>query len=417
MKRINLQNLDLYFNHDKRFKTSSITIYFYYPFNVDYIAETAILRQLIQKTNGLYPTEEEFSYKLKSVYDMNFSVGYTRIASSSTFRFSISFLNPKYITENLDIIKEAVDFLMTSLFNPSFKEENIELEKAMFIKSLDSIYNNKTKYAIKKFTEILFKDELDRYNMNGDYESIEKVTKESILNAYQEMIKGSCYLFVTGDIDINDVVKNFNNYDLSILTPFNENHNLCFIDNYQKEITTVNDIVEEQDINQTIVCFGYRSDIRKNSKYRFPVSLLCGMLGEYFHSTLFQEIREKKSLAYSVSSDMMINKGVLCVYARISSKNIDLVKNIIKEEIKKYQDGIIDEKVFELTKKARINAILKNSDSPFNPLYDLQDQLLGFGDYRDEDIIEELNKCTVDDICETANKFQLDTVYVLKGNK
>ena len=91
------------------------------------------------------------------------------------------------------------------------------------------------------------------------------------------------------------------------------------------------------------------------------------------------------------------------------------IKKLIIEEIEKYQDGIIDDKTFELTKTSKINDVLKNSDSPFNPLFDLQEELMGFGKISDDIIIENINNLTKDDIKEVANMLVLDTIYILKG--
>ena len=139
------------------------------------------------------------------------------------------------------------------------------------------------------------------------------------------------------------------------------------------------------------------------------------MLGEYFYSTLFQVVREEYNLAYSIGTSTQVNKGAIQVFARISKDNIELAKKLIMEEIEKYQDGIIDDKTFELTKTSKINDILKNGDSPFNPLFDLQEELIGFGKISDEIIIENILNLTKEDIQEVANMMVLDTIYILKG--
>ena len=110
-----------------------------------------------------------------------------------------------------------------------------------------------------------------------------------------------------------------------------------------------------------------------------------------------------------------MNKGAIHVFARISKDSIDIVKKLIIEEIEKYQDGIIDDNTFKLTKTSKINDVLKNGDSPFNPLFDLQEELMGFGKISDDIIIENINNLTKEDIKKVANMLVLDTIYILKG--
>lgn len=415
MDIINLQNLNLYYNYDSRFKTITVCLYFYFPVYEKYIPEISMISGMLQKTSKRYPTEEGFAYYLKSIYDGAFSISSARTGKMQSLRVSISFINPKYIVEDINILEKSIFFLFDTLLNPSFTLEKLKLEKDILLQYHQNIYNNKSKYASLKFNQEMYKNEIQSIDPNGTIESVNNVTLESINEAYLSLIKSPCYLFVTGDTSIEPIINELNKYDLSIFNRYEFNEGLEFIDYYQKEILSATEIIEEQDINQTILFMGYRSDIRRNTKYRYAYSFLSAMLGEYFHSTLFQVIREKYNLAYSIGTTTQMNKGAIHVFARISKDSVDLVKKLIIEEIEKYQDGIIDDKTFELTKTSKINDVLKNGDSPFNPLFDLQEELMGFGKISDDVIIENITNLTKDDIKEVANMLILDTIYILKG--
>ena len=415
MDKYIIQNLDFYYHFDERFKTVNLCIFFNMPLNEKYIPELVIIKNLIQKTSKLYKTESEQEYFSKSIYSTNFSATITRKAKVLFFDVTVSFINPKYITENIDIVKEAVRYLFNNLLNTDFTEEKLELEKQLLRQAHLNLYNNKNKYAGVQFTNHMFEGETESINLNGTLESVDKVTLASINEAYQYIINSPCYFFATGNLDCNIVINELNQHDLSAFKPFELNDDFIFIEDYNKEIETANEIIEEQDINQTILYMGFRSNIRINSKYRFAFNCYSLMLGGYFHSTLFQVIREKHNLAYSIGTSSKIDKGAIAVYAKISKDNIGLVKRLVLEEIEKYQDGLIDDKTFELTKKAYINRILQNSDSPFNSLYDLNEELTLKIKINDDIIIDAWKNITKEDIQEVANMFKLDTIYVLKG--
>ena len=78
MDIINLQNLNLYYNYDSRFKTIAVCLYFYFPIEEKYIPETLMLAQMLQKTSKRFPTEESFAYHLKSIYDGAFNITSSR---------------------------------------------------------------------------------------------------------------------------------------------------------------------------------------------------------------------------------------------------------------------------------------------------------------------------------------------------
>ena len=415
MDIINLQNLNLYYNYDSRFKTISVCLYFYFPINEKHIPELAMISQMLQKTSKKYPTEEEFAYYLKSIYDASFSISSARTGKMQSLRVAVSFINPKYIKEDINITEKAISFLFDTLLNPNFNDESLQLEKNILLQFHQNIYNNKSKYASSRFNNEMYKNEVDNISPNGTVESVNNVTLESIKEAYNYIINSPCYLFATGDMTKETIINEINKFDLSLFKKYTLTDDLEFIDSYKKEIITAKEIIEEQDINQTIMFIGYRSDIRRNTKYRYAYSFLSAMLGEYFHSTLFQVVREEYNLAYSIGTSTQINKGAIHVFARISKDNIDLAKKLIMQEIEKYQDGIIDDKTFELTKTSKINDVLKNGDSPFNPLFDLQEELMGFGKISDDIIIENISNLTKEDIIEVANMLVLDTIYILKG--
>lgn len=415
MDIINLQNLNLYYNYDSRFKTIAVCLYFYFPIEEKYIPETLMLSQMLQKTSKRFPTEESFAYHLKSIYDGAFNITSSRTGKMQSIRVSISFINPKYIIEDINILEKSIFFLFDTLLNPNFNEENLQLEKDILIQYHQNIYNNKTKYASRQFYNAMYDGEIESVDSAGTIESVKKVTLDSIKQAYEYLINAPCYLFVTGDTPKEPIVEELNKYDLSRFKSYKYDDRLEFIDSYNKIINEANEVVEEQDINQTILFMGYRSTIRRNTKYRYAYTFLSAMLGEYFHSTLFQVVREKYNLAYSIGTTTQMNKGAIHVFARISKDSIDIVKKLIIEEIEKYQDGIIDDKTFKLTKTSKINDVLKNGDSPFNPLFDLQEELMGFGKISDDIIIENINNLTKEDIKEVANMLVLDTIYILKG--
>ena len=305
--------------------------------------------------------------------------------------------------------------LFDSFLNPNFTLENLELEKDILKQFHQNTYNNKTKYAAMRFTNTMYSGEIQNISSYGTYDQVDLVTLDDIVNAYNMLLNSKCYMFVTGDIKSDVIVSELNNYDLSRFNKYEFEEKLEFVDSFKKEIVSANKQVDEQDINQTIMFIGYRSDIRRNTPHRFTLMFLSALLGEYFHSVLFQVIREEHNLAYAIGTQLNMDKGAIHVYAKISKDNIELVEKLVMEEIEKIQDGIIDDKVIELTKNAKANEILKNGDSPFNPLYDLQDELMGFGKISDEMIIEKYNDITKEDLQEAANMLVLDTMYVLKG--
>ena len=143
------------------------------------------------------------------------------------------------------------------------------------------------------------------------------------------------------------------------------------------------------------------------------MTLYNTILGASSNSKLFQNVREKASLAYTTRSTYLKHRGVLFVTAGIELDKYEKASELIKIQVDDMRKGnfsdedIIDAKVF-----------LKNL---FNSIKDDQITIielsigqfvLGFDDSID-DLIAGFEKVTREDIIEMANKVNLVTNYWL----
>ena len=175
MDIINLQNLNLYYNYDSRFKTIVVCLYFCFPVNEKYIPELSIISGMLQKTSKKYPTEESFAYYLKSIYDTSFSVSSQTTGKVQSVRVAVSFINPLFIKEDINILEKAIEFFFDTLLNPNFNEDNLQVEKDILVQYHQNLYNNKTKYASMKFNNEMYKNEMQSINHYGTIESVNAV--------------------------------------------------------------------------------------------------------------------------------------------------------------------------------------------------------------------------------------------------
>lgn len=104
-----------------------------------------------------------------------------------------------------------------------------------------------------------------------------------------------------------------------------------------------------RDIEQTHFCLGTAA-YSKHDKERFALSILNNVLGGNMSSRLFQEVREKRGLAYSIGSygRSYQDGGHFCVYGGTSSDTYEEVLALTRKEFAKVRaDGLSED---ELTK-------------------------------------------------------------------
>lgn len=411
--KLKVKDENIYFQQTDKYKTILIGMFLFTPFQKKHLAERSIISALMTKSNLEYPNEQDFQIYRQELYDMGIQVGISRVGQTSVFTLYINIVNPKYLTENIDLLEKAVDLIQTSLLKVDFDESKIEKEKRLLIQDLEGIYNNKAQYANQQFVKIMFENEMLSIRSTGEIEDIKKVSTKTLKTAHKEMLKFPRLFYVAGDVCEEEIKKAFEKLDLPKTSGSLEE--LSFLDDETKTITEVKRVTETQNISQSILCIGYRSQVRLDNPLYLGMHLLNGMLGQFFHSTLFQIIREKHSMAYYVGSDYNARKGNFAIIAAIDQQQYDKVVSLVTEIMEDYRNKRISEEILELTKKAYISKMQKFEDSQLAMIPNIYSEISGIEILTLEEKIERIQKVTMDEVVQAANQLTLDTIYFLKG--
>ena len=385
------------------------------PFKKEYLAEKTLLSSMMIKVNSEFPNEQEFNIHCQELYDMGISMRSGRVGRMGVVSLSLTVVNPLYLKEKVDLLSEAVNLMKTILLKPHFTSELLEQEKRLLINELEGVYNNKNQYASQQFVKTMFKNELLSIKTTGEIEDIKNVTIDSLNKAYQEILTYPRVFYVIGGVEKTKVEKLFSDF-----TSYNVNSEInsdYFIDKETKEIVEVTKVIEVQNINQSILYMGYRTNIRIDDSMYTAALLFTGMLGQFFHSSLFQVIREEHSLAYYVGSDYNPRKGNLAVIAGIDAKSYDEVIKLVNEIIDNYQKGNFEDEILELTKKAYINQLKKQEDFPGSFINNIYTELANAKVLSLDEKIKAINNITKEDIITVSKALTLDTIYFLKGDQ
>ena len=138
-----------------------------------------------------------------------------------------------------------------------------------------------------------------------------------------------------------------------------------------------------------------------------------GVLGGGVHSKLFQNVREKASLAYYVYSRLERFKGLMAVSSGIELKNKDKALEIILKQLDEIKKGNISEQEMEATKKSMETDLKSLRDSQMGVVDFYLSQTVAGTDDNFNDVIEKIWKVTPEDVAKAASKTELDTVYFL----
>ena len=189
-----------------------------------------------------------------------------------------------------------------------------------------------------------------------------------------------------------------------------------YIENSLENITEVKEkvIEESAEITQGKLVIGMNVETNvENSK---NIALIYNaILGGTATSKLFQNVREKASLAYTASSNYIRQKNSIFIRCGIEIENYEKALKIIKEQIEDMKQGNFTEEELENTKQYIISAI--------EAIEDEQDTQIAYSFSHEisktRDSINEYKKgvelVTKQQVIDLANTIKINTIYFLKN--
>lgn len=411
---------NIYKINSEKFKSIYFSINFTMPVNKRQISENALLSAVLGKSNKKFKTQKEIQMYLYSLYGANFDIGIEKFGDLYNIEFRGECINKKYLPNNTDVVNEVLEFLYDAIYNPNvlngaFDEEVVEREKDFILNKIREVKDDKLRYGIRKMEELMCKDEPFSTYVYGDEDDIYNITSSDLYKRYNEVISNSCITFIiSGNLlgyeDIEEKVNNiFNNKLVSKL-----NYKELI---YNQKLNHIQEVVEEsQQTTQSVLSYGLRIN-NPNSNDFYKLSVYNALLGGTPSSKLFQNFREKESLAYTVRSRYYRFKDIIIIYAGIQKENYEKAKLVIENEINKIKDGEISDEEFEASKKSIISDLKEWNDSKIalskmfiSNLFSLKNDSLTL-----EQMVDKFEKVTKQDIIDIASKITIEKIYFLGG--
>ena len=405
---------NIYKINSEKFKSIYFSINFTMPVNKRQISENALLSAVLGKSNKKFKTQKEIQMYLYSLYGANFDIGIEKFGDLYNIEFRGECINKKYV------VNEVLEFLYDAIYNPNvlngaFDEEVVEREKDFILNKIREVKDDKLRYGIRKMEELMCKDEPFSTYVYGDEDDIYKITSSDLYKRYNEVISNSCITFIiSGNLlgyeDIEEKVNNiFNNKLVSKL-----NYKELI---YNQKLNHIQEVVEEsQQTTQSVLSYGLRIN-NPNSNDFYKLSVYNALLGGTPSSKLFQNFREKESLAYTVRSRYYRFKDIIIIYAGIQKENYEKAKLVLENEINKIKDGEISDEEFEASKKSIISDLKEWNDSKIalskmfiSNLFSLKNDSLTL-----EQMVDKFEKVTKQDIIDIASKITIEKIYFLGG--
>jgi predicted Zn-dependent peptidase len=296
------------------------------------------------------------------------------------------------------------------MVNGQFNEEYLAQEKVKLKNIIESRKNDKVQYALERCYELMAGDEPYALCEYGDIQQVDDISNEELVAAYNNMIKNfNVDIVVAGNIDeteFDNIIKLFD---------FEERTSVVELKVNDVEPGEVKNVTEEFEINQGKLSLAYRTNVKPNSKEYFDMLVYNGILGSGVQSKLFQNVREKYSLAYYAFSRLDKFKGIMGISSGIEQENCQKALDTILEQVEDMKKGNITDYEYNTTIKTIENSLNSMKDEQLSLVDFYYGQELIDSELSLEDVIENMKKVTVEDIVKVAEQVKLDTIYFMKG--
>lgn len=403
----------------EKFKTNLIAVMLTTKLDKENVTKNALIPAVLRRGTASLNTLEEINKSLEEMYGASLDCGLDKTGDNQVLKFYIESVNDEFLPQNDEnMLKKSLESIFELVFNPylednCFKKEYVEQEKENLKQIIEGKIDNKAKYALDRCIEEMYKNEPFGLYKYGYVEDLNNIDEKNLYEYYIELInKCKIDIFVSGILDdeVEKMIKN--NQNINKLKERNPEFIMPEI--RSKIAEKENTVQESMEITQGKLVIGLDLDI-DNEDLRYDAMIYNSILGGSANSKLFQNVREKASLAYTASSSYYRFKNNIFINCGIEIGNYDKALEIIKQQIEDMKKGDFTEEEVENAKQGIVAAIKSIDDEQDTEIMyffgqELSKNKLDIDKYMDR--ICKVNKKNVVDI---ANKVSLNTVYFLKN--
>lgn len=237
----------------------------------------------------------------------------------------------------------AIEVLADIIQNPLFREKDILREKEIISSEINMLIDQPSFYQWVLLNKKLYENTSLENSTCGDLKAINKLTRKDILEYYNRFFSSN-NLIIT-------VVGKADNVKQTVEKYFCKKNSSKIERNFKEAILIENKQIKEvKKVKSSYLIIGFKAPkIIDKDSYSFEI--IQAILGKGMSGRLFDEISNKKGLAYSIGCGYVSGReyGSFVIYANVKKKNLQKVESLILKELQNLDN--ISEKEFQENKE------------------------------------------------------------------
>ena len=335
-----------------------ISIRFMAPLNRETAALRSMLAIMMSDRCQAYPSKKAMSDIQDMLYGLSLGAQTVGYGKSQVLELRCKLIDPLYVKEE-DLLAQLFAYMEQIIFHPLLHEETLTEAKAILISKLQRIKDDPSQYAMMRGLQLGGEGDALGISSLGDSDIVEQVSLAQIKKTYEALLKENRIdVIVCGNVEeaqIRQLVKQYLPFE-----PRTYKQGTYYLFHRDNPLGIIR---ETKVIHQCSIFMLWETNTSICDKDYYALRLANAMLGQYPTSLLFQEVREKRSLCYSIYSSLISFDGALGVTTGVEQANIEEAIRLIQEQFQCIADGRFANDLLNISRTMTINSLRASKDA------------------------------------------------------
>jgi predicted Zn-dependent peptidase len=304
----------------------------------------------------------------------------------------------KVLDRHLDL---AIDLLLDIFLNSNFKPEEAERERGVILQEIRMVEDTPDENIQDMFSQSFFKDHPLSYPILGSLHSVRRISRKKLLSCFTGSYHQPSHIIVSaaGKIEheklVDKVASVLASYPHEELTPPENSFHPSAVF-----------FIRPKKLEQVHICLGTKG-LSQVHPSRFTSYLLNTILGGGMSSRLFQEIREKRGLAYTVYSyqSSYRDTGLFTIYMGVGEDSAEQAISLVIQELKRLREEPVPDAELQAAKEQLKGNLLLASENTDNRMTRLAKSEIYFNKFVTvEEVLKNIDKTKSEEVGNLARE-------------
>ncbi len=301
----------------------------------------------------------------------------------------------KVLDEHLPL---AIDILSDIVMNPAFSAEDIEREKKVVVEEIKMVEDTPDDLVHEIFTQGFWEDHPLGRPILGTRETVESFNGDLLRQYFRSAYTApNLIISAVGNLE-HERVRELVQEKFGLLSTSGE------VVQEQPPVVAPKIQIRNKELEQSHLCLG-ASSYPQDHDDRYSSYVLNTLLGGSMSSRLFQNVREKRGLAYAVFSGLSAYRdaGTFTVYAGCSNEAVGEVIDLVVEELRGIKQARVPDAELQRAKDHLKGSLMLSLENTASRMSHIARQEIYFDrQFGLDETLQGIEKVTTDDVQRVA---------------